>query len=323
LRLPESRGFFSATNRLEKRLDFSGRDRQSGGCVQLHRTNLRARMVQMKHIATIVAAVSILVGLVAAGDAQQPSAAEHVRGRAYLFYGLIAAIDWGMDELAQRINHSGVLSTTNSHMSWRSVADQAIADYRRDPKPIAVVGHSIGGDSAIQFAEALEAARVPVSLLVTYDPTRAAGTIPANVERYINLFQSSNILGGGDLAPSRGFHGHYASYDLKDRSEIIHVNLDKFSRIQELLAAKIRSMSLHGDGEAVPLHIIFTANGPIELWDSGTPVSAHAGDTLQSLATEYHVPLWALAQINQKSEGAALSEGERIVVPRYIGQISG
>jgi len=161
---------------------------------------------------------------------------------------------------------------------------------------------------------------VPVSLLITYDPTRAAGRIPANVERYINLFQSSNILGGGDLAPARGFHGHYASYNLKDRSEIIHVNLDKFSRIQELLAAKIRSMSLRGEGEAVPLHIVFSATGPIELWDSGVPVSAHAGETLQTLAAEYHVPLWALAQVNQKSESAALSEGERIVVPRYLGQ---
>jgi LysM repeat protein len=70
----------------------------------------------------------------------------------------------------------------------------------------------------------------------------------------------------------------------------------------------------------VPLHIVFPATGPIELWDSGRPVSAHAGDTLQSLATTYHVPLWALAQINQKSENAALTEGERIVVPRYLGQ---
>ena len=278
------------------------------------------RMVQVKHIAAILAAVSIVMGLVTAGEAQQPSAAEHVRGRAYLFYGLIAAIDWGMDELAQRINRSGIAATTNSHMSWRSVADQAISDYRRDPKPIAVVGHSIGGDSAVQFAEALEAAHVPVSLLVTYDPTRAAGRVPANVERYVNLFQSSNILGGGDLAPGRGFHGHYASYNLKDRSEIIHVNLDKFSRIQELLAAKIRSMSLRGEGAAVALHIVFSATGPIELWDSGVPVSAHAGDTLQTLATEYHVPLWALAQVNQKSESAALSEGERVVVPRYLGQ---
>jgi LysM domain len=277
-------------------------------------------MIQAKHIAAILAAVSILVGLVTIGEAQQPNAVEHVRGRAYLFYGLIAAIDWGMDELAQRANRSGVAASTNSHMSWRSVADQAISDYRRDPKPIAVVGHSIGGDSAIQFAEALGAAHVPVSLLITYDPTRAAGRVPANVERYINLFQSSNVLGGGDLAPGPGFHGHYASYNLKDRSEIIHINLDKFSRIQELLTAKIRSMSLRGEGEAVPLHIVFSSTGPIELWDSGMPVSAHAGDTLQTLAAEYHVPLWALAQVNQKSESAALSEGERIVVPRYLGQ---
>jgi len=275
-------------------------------------------MVQAKHIAAILAAVTILSGLFTTCEAQQP--AEHVHGRAYLFYGLIAAIDWGMDELAQRVNRSGVAASTNSHMSWRNVADQAISDYRRDPKPIAVVGHSIGGDSAIQFAEALEAAHVPVSLLITYDPTRAAGRVPANVERYINLFQSSNILGGGDLAPGRGFHGQYASYNLKDRSEIIHVNLDKFSRIQELLTAKIRSMSLRGEGEAVPLRIVFAPTGPIELWDSGMPVLAHAGDTMQMLSSEYHVPLWALAQVNQKAESAALTEGERIVVPRYLGQ---
>ena len=45
----------------------------------------------------------------------------------------------------------------------------------------------------MQFAEALGAAHVPVSLLITYDPTRGAGSVPANVHRYINLYQSSNI----------------------------------------------------------------------------------------------------------------------------------
>jgi thioesterase domain-containing protein len=269
---------------------------------------------------TVLAAVSMALCFVAPAKAQQSAASEHVRGRAYLFYGLIAAIDWGMDELAQRINRSGIAAGNYSHASWRSTADQAISDYRRDPKPIAVVGHSIGGDSAIQFAAALGAAHVPVSLLITYDPTRGAGSVPANVHRYINLYQSSNILGGGDIAAGSGFHGHYASFNLKDRSEIIHVNLDKFSRIQELLAAKVRSMGAGGEGEAVPLRIVFAATGPIELWDSGMAVSAHAGDTLQSLASAYHVPAWAVAQINRKSEGAALTEGERIVVPRYLGQ---
>jgi len=276
-------------------------------------------MVQRKKTASvwlaIVAAIVISACFNTRAEAQQA-----VRGRAYLFYGLIPQIDWGMDELAQRINRSGIAANNYSHASWRSVADQAISDYRRDPKPIAVVGHSIGGNSAVQFAQALGAAHVPVSLLITYDPNRGSDSISANVHRYINLYQSSNILGGGDLPPGPGFRGHYASYNLKDRSEIIHVNLDKFSRIQELLAAKVRSMGAGGEGEAVPLRIVYAATGPIELWDSGVAVAAHAGETLQTLVANYHVPAWAVAQMNRKSEGAALSEGERVIVPRYLGQ---
>jgi len=268
--------------------------------------------MRTKPVAAILAALLIVTSVSTAR-----AGAEH--GRAYLFYGLIAMIDWGMDQLAARINKTGVLATTNSHMSWRSVADQAIADYRRDPKPISVVGHSAGGDSAVQFAEALAAARVPVALLITYDPNRTAGSIPANVERYIDLYQSTNVLGGGDLQPGRGFHGHYAAFNLLNRSEIIHVNMDKFEGIQAALAAKIRSAGA-GGGEAVPLHIVFPSTGPIELWDSGAPVQARAGDTVASLAAAYHVPAWAVAQINQKPENASLSEGQRVVIPRMIGQ---
>lgn len=273
-------------------------------------------MMRTKPIAAILAVVLITTSVGTARAASEQA----VRGRAYLFYGLIAMIDWGMDQLAARINRTGVLATTNSHMSWRSVADQAIADYRRDPKPISVVGHSAGGDSALQFAEALAAARVPVALLITYDPNRTAGSIPANVERYIDLYQSSNILGGGDPPPGRGFHGHYAAFNLKDRPEIIHVNMDKFEGIQAQLAAKIRSAAAGGGGEAVPLHLVFPSTGPIELWDSGVAVQARGGDTVQSLAAAYHVPAWAVAQINQKAESSPLSEGQRVVIPRMIGQ---
>jgi acetyl esterase/lipase len=66
-----------------------------------------------------------------------------------------------LDQLAQRINRSGVAASTNAHSSWRGVADQAISDYRRNPKPIAVVGHSIGGDSAVQFAQAQQPLQIP------------------------------------------------------------------------------------------------------------------------------------------------------------------
>ena len=271
-------------------------------------------MIKIKPVAAVVIAAVLAACLAGNADAAGP-----VHGRAYMFRGLIGMIDWGMDQLAGRIDHAGVAADIGAYSSWRSAADQAIADYRRDPKPITAIGHSIGGDSAIEFAEALGAAHVPVALLITYDPTRAAHAIPGNVLRYINLYQSSNILGGGDVEPGRGFHGHYASYNLKDRSEIIHINLDKFDRIQEQLAGKVR-FAAAGGGEAVPLRIVYPPNVPIELWDSGVATSAHAGDTLQTLATAHHVPLWALEQINRKSGNAALTEGERIVVPRYLGR---
>jgi hypothetical protein len=122
--------------------------------------------------------------LVGAGQAETPSSEAH--GRAYLFRGLIGLIDWGMDELAQRINRSGVAANIGPHLAWREVANQAINDYRRNPKPISVIGHSIGGDAALEFAQALNAAHVLVILLITYDPNRSAGRVPANVARYIN-----------------------------------------------------------------------------------------------------------------------------------------
>jgi hypothetical protein len=179
----------------------------------------------------------------------------------------------------------------------------------------------MGGDSVLAFAETLNAADIPVSLLVTYDPTRIADDVPSNVERYINIFQSSNVMGGGNVVQGARFHGHYASFNLKDHSEIVHINIEKTERVQEQLVAKIAQLSATpatGEGEAVPLHFEVPADAAIELWDSGLPVSAHAGDTLKTLAVSYRVPLWALEQSNSVSDRAPLSEGQRIVVPRHL-----
>ncbi len=244
------------------------------------------------------------------------------RGRAYLFRGIAGLIfSRGMDELAQRINRIGVSASVDTYLVWRGVANQAIIAYRRDPKPITLIGHSMGGDSAIAFAEYLNAVDIPVGLLVTYDPSRFAGNVPGNVERYINIYQSRSVMGGGNVVGARGFHGHYASINLSERGEIVHINIEKMDRIHEQLVAKIRALAAtpaSAAGEAAPLSIDFPPNALIELWDGGLPVAAHAGDTLQTLATTYNVPPWALTQINQKLENEPLTEGERIIVPRYL-----
>jgi len=255
-----------------------------------------------------------------------PAAAEKAvtepRGRAYLYRGVAGLIySRGMDRLAERIKRAGIPATVSTYLLWRDDVDQAIRDYRHDPAPITIIGHSMGGDSALAFAERLNAENIPVSLLVTYDPSRIADDVPPNVERYINLYQSSNMMGGGNVVAGARFHGHYASYNLKDHSEIVHINIEKADRIQEQLVGKIAQLAATpagAEGEAVPLRLEVPAEASIELWDSGLPVAAHAGDTLKSIAAASHAPLWALAEINSVSERATLSEGQRIIVPRHL-----
>ena len=68
----------------------------------------------------------------------------------------------------------------------------------------------------------------------------------------------------------------------------------------------------------MPLHYVVPPNTEIELWDSGMPVVARPGDTLQTLATLHHVPLWSLTQINQEPESTPLIPGQRVVIPRHL-----
>jgi fermentation-respiration switch protein FrsA (DUF1100 family) len=295
-------------------------------------TSLFARAVQSKANTPPPAPVpSAVAKLVVVADAREtavapvpPPAAVTVepRGRAYLFRGIAGLIySRGMDKLAERIQRTGIPASVDTYLMWRPVVDQAIRDYRRDPQPIILIGHSMGGDSALAFAETLNAANIPVNLLVTYDPSRIAEDVPPNVERYINIFQSSNMLGGGNVVQGSRFHGHYASYNLKDHSEIIHINIEKADRIQEQLVTKVVELAATpaaAEGEAVPLHLEVPADAAIELWDSGQPVTAHAGDTLKTFADTYHVPLWSLAEINSVSTRTTLNEGQRIIVPRHL-----
>src|SRR5580692_5604884 len=100
-----------------------------------------ARYIAAFLILTCLAGVST-AGVAAPLDSPGSTTAEP-RGRAYLFRGLIGLIDWGMDELAGRITRGGTSANIGSHLMWSSVASEAINDYRRDPKPITVIGHSI------------------------------------------------------------------------------------------------------------------------------------------------------------------------------------
>lgn len=244
------------------------------------------------------------------------------RPRAYLFRGFAGWIfSLGSDQLAERIERAGFTASVNEAVMCPSVADEAIRDYRADPAPIAIIGHSVGGACAVSFAQTLAGQDIPVSLLVTTDPAKITGEVPLNVARYINIFQSNSLLGGRDVAPMKGYRGHYASFDLIEHTELSHTNMEKAEAIHEQVVAKMQELvapAAPAEGEAVPIRLVVPADAAIELWDSGMPVFARPGDTLPTLAALYHVPLWSLAEINKAADNAPLAPGQRVIVPRHL-----
>ena len=163
-------------------------------------------------------------------------------GKVYIFRGMGGRIaSFEMDNLTEKLKRSGINSETYNHVNWRGPADEAIARYKSETRksPIIVAGHSAGGDASIRFAERLKEANVPVSLIVSFDPTRFGGRVPPNVDRFINVWSSTNFFGGGNLVPDSSFHGHYASVDLRRYWNVLHVNLVRIDGLQDRVIAKM------------------------------------------------------------------------------------
>ena len=256
--------------------------------------------------------------------ANQPAIGPH--GRAYLFRGALGPFfSRGMDRLTERLEHAGIRANVYEFTICRLIAEQAIRDYRDDPAPIALIGHSMGGLCTLKFAEMMQAESIPVNLVVTVDPAHASPSVPLNVERYINIFLSDNVLGGGDVRPMQGYQGHYASFDLSKHDEVTHINIDKMDSIHQQLVAMIVQLAAtpaKAEGEAVPLRYVVPPNIAVELWDSGMPVVARPGDTLEKLAALHHLPLWSLTQINREPDSAPLVPGQRVIVPRHLAPLA-
>jgi LysM domain len=253
--------------------------------------------------------------------ATPPPAAPHMR--AYLFRGALGPIfSRGMDHLAERIENAGIPADVNEFTICRMIAEGAIRKYREDPALMVLIGHSMGGYCVLQFSQMLQAEGIAVSLAVMIDPPQISPPVPLNIERCINIFLSKDVLGGSNIKTAKGYQGHFASFDLSQHDEVYHVNIDKMDGIHDQVMAKILQLATtptKAAGEAVPLNYVVPPGNAIELWDSGMPVFARPGDTLQTIAALHHVPLWSLTQVNKGiAESTPLVPGERVTVPRHL-----
>ena len=278
----------------------------------------RSRIVALR--AGLMALLAVLVlaggGGVAAQEADPPALVYVFRAMGGKF------VTRDMDNIAARIQATGSQVTINNYTAWMAPAKDAIRIYRAaDVKPrIVALGYSAGGDSAIRFALGLKKARIPVDLIVTLDPTRIANRVPSNVQRFVNLYSSEHTMGGGTPKPAKDFKGHFAAVDLKDYTNAVHLDMSGLVDLQDAIVAKVSEAIVVPNLAAggLPIEYAPPRGVHLEIWDSGVPVNAEAGETVAMVAEQFGVPAWVVADLNDLSPDKPLAAGQRIVVPRRL-----
>ena len=249
-------------------------------------------------------------------------------GRVYILRGLGHIWSGGMTDLADELNRRGTTASAHRHSEWTELAEQAIKLYKSDPErwPIVLIGHSNGADMTINMASRLKSHGVPVALVVAYDPTRFSGNVPSNVRRFINLYQATNLLGGGRIHPQSDFRGQLINVDLRGHFEIGHMNIDKSARLQREVIAKVLQVVAFPQptepSQMVSIKYLVPSSAPIELWDGGLPVRLEPGQTIQSVASLYGVPVWAIRQASSIDDDEIVQAGRQIIVPRHINTLA-
>lgn len=190
-------------------------------------------------VAACVVAWFALAGAAHAQNAAKPRLSNS--GQVYLLRGLIDVFSKGMDDLAAKLRRRGIASTVMNHSAYESLAAQAISNYRAGNRgPIIIAGHSLGADDAIEMANILNQARVPVALVVGFGPTLHL-EVPANVARVVNYYQSQSAW-NGKFSPGPGFRGSLVNINLDRASDITHFNIDKIDRLHAETIARITAI---------------------------------------------------------------------------------
>jgi hypothetical protein len=180
------------------------------------------------------------IGLVAALALGWCSDAFAAENRVILLRGYLGLFSNGLDALADELKAKGFDVEVRKHLYWTDVVNDILRD-RAAGKigTLTFVGHSQGGNDAIEIATALQASRVPVDLIVTLTPVYPK-PVPANVARAIDYYQAGGW--GSPLTPGQGFRGALANHDVAADQNISHFNIAENPRIRAEVVREIEAV---------------------------------------------------------------------------------
>jgi len=193
------------------------------------------------------------------GDLQsvQTTSTSPRAGNVYLIRGLIGVFSTGMDTLGDQLTATGVRAHVYQDAQWDYLGDQLVKTYKgktQNSEPLVLIGHSYGADDVVRVARKLDAAGIPVDLMITVDAT-VPPNVPKNVKLCYNYYQSTAtdfipMFRGIPLTPDPDAKLKIVNIDLrKERSDLLepgtnHINIDKNMKLHAVLVKHVEEVCL-------------------------------------------------------------------------------
>jgi hypothetical protein len=185
-------------------------------------------------IATI--ALLLLISPIAA-NAATPASETHV----YLLRGVLNIFSLGLDEIAARLQQQGFNVTVANYLSWRSLADEAAAEYRAGrTKTIVLVGHSSGATALPDMVGRLDSLGAPVKLAIGLDSVFRT-SLSGRVGRYINFYVANG--NGEPVARTKQLRGELENIDV-GKLGMAHLTIDKSEVMQRKVIGAINAAAV-------------------------------------------------------------------------------
>ena len=93
-----------------------------------------------------------------------------------------------------------------------------------------------------------------MKLVVPFDPVDPT-TAGRNIARVVNLYISDGV--GRSVSRGPGFRGVLENIDLKGRTDVGHISIDKSSRLHELVLGYVLA-AVHSAGHGAPARLVHT-----------------------------------------------------------------
>lgn len=177
------------------------------------------------------------------------SATKHDTARAYTMRGFLDVFSTGMNSLAKHIQTQlNIPAKSLSYLEEKKLAQLLIHNYQTGQfiGPIILIGHSYGADEQINVARLLNAAHVPVDLLISLDNTKQQ-TIPPNVRTFYNINSGHSVMSwlvpwGTPLKATSKKTKMVDINLVKDKHflRVNHFNIDKLPEVQAYIIEIIK-----------------------------------------------------------------------------------